>query len=170
MLKDKLFLICGANGQLATEFKNIFTKREIKFIALSRSELDIIDFKKAKETIEQIVPDVILNCAAYNLVDKAENDSGNAFKVNSSAVDNLAVICKKQKIFLVHYSTDYVFDGKKLDFYVEDDLPAPLNIYGKSKLYGEEAIKKHLNNFLIFRASWVIGSGRQNFLYDFPFY
>ena len=66
---------------------------------------------------------------------------------------------------MVHYSADYVFDGKKQDFYVEDDQPNPLNVYGKSNLHGEEAVKSHLSNFLIFRASWVIGSGRQNFLF-----
>ena len=165
MKGNRLFLISGSNGQLASEFKNILTEKGIKFVSLSKDELDITDCNKAEGTIQKIKPDVLINCAAYNFVDKAEEDSRSAFSVNGSGVENLALICKKQNIFMVHYSTDYVFDGKKLDFYGEDDIPQPLNVYGKSKLHGEEAIKKHLVNFLILRVSWVIGSGKQNFLY-----
>ena len=106
------------------------------------------------------------NCAAYNSVDKAEEDYVSAVRVNSVGVRNLAFACNKHKAFLVHYSTDYVFDGEKEDgLYTEDDKPNPLNEYGKSKLMGEEFLKEETDRFLIFRTSWVYGEGKQNFIY-----
>lgn len=159
-----MFLITGSNGQLAKEFQKFFRSHKVKFAAPSESQLDIADFKKTQDVISRLKPTTILNCAAYNLVDDAEGKSSQAFRVNSSAVENLALVCRLQKIFLVHYSTDYVFDGKKGDFYNESDRPNPVNKYGLSKLQGELAIRKNLNQFLIFRLSWVFGQGKQNFL------
>ena len=88
-----------------------------------------------------------------------------ALLVNGGAVENLAQHCEKQGIFLVHYSSDYVFDGKKQDLYTEEDNPHPLNIYGQSKLAGETAVRGIMSRYLVFRLSWVIGAGKQNFLY-----
>jgi len=113
----------------------------------------------------QIKPDIIVNCAAYNNVDEAEANPELAHLVNSKAVENLAQLCKKSNIFLVHYSSDYVFDGKKGDLYTEVDTPNPLNEYGKSKLSGENITRDSLTDYLVFRTSWVIGRGKQNFLY-----
>lgn len=160
-----MILVTGANGQLGKEFQKISSKRDLGFVALSKEKLDITNFRQVEGAIKEIRPNIIINCSAYNLVDKAEEEPSLAYTVNSDAVENLASLCKKFGIFLVHYSTDYVFDGKKQDFYTEEDLPNPINKYGESKLKGEEAIRGNLNEFLIFRVSWVIGRGKNNFLY-----
>jgi len=160
-----MILLTGTSGQLAKEFQRILPERGLEFAAPLEEKLDISNFEQVKCAIEEIRPDVIINCAAYNLVDEAEEEPYLAFKVNSDAVGNLAVLCRRFNIFLVHFSTDYVFDGRKKEFYIEEDLANPVNKYGESKLKGEELIKRHLNNFLILRLSWVIGKGRRNFLY-----
>ncbi|MFA5271084.1 MAG: dTDP-4-dehydrorhamnose reductase [Candidatus Omnitrophota bacterium] len=162
---SKKFLIIGSSGQLATEFITYFSENDIEYSAPQEKDLDISDAAKLEAVILQEKPDVILNCAAYNQVDKAEEEQSIAFKINSQAVENLALLCKKQNVFLVHYSSDYVFDGKKGNLYIESDAVNPLNVYGKSKFKGEEAILKHLDKYLIFRLSWVIGCGSQNFLF-----
>ena len=160
------YLITGGRGQLANEFIKFFDGKGIDFVAFSKEELDITQFDHAYKIIKEIKPDVLINCAAYNLVDKAETDFRDTFKVNSVGVYNLALICKELKIRFVHYSTDYVFDGTKLRPYTEEDIPNPLNNYGKSKLLGEELVKQTMqDNFLIFRVSWVYGEGKQNFIY-----
>jgi len=159
-------LITGAKGQLATEFIKELNKRDIEFIALSREELDITNFDKVYGVIKQIHPSIVINCSAYNNVDDAENDFTRAYMVNALGVYNLAIACKEINAKLIHYSTDYVFDGTKQGLYTEEDQPNPLNEYAKSKLLGEELIKQTIeNNFLIFRVSWVYGEGTQNFIY-----
>jgi len=159
------FLITGANGQLAKEFIKFFEQNNKDFVALSKQQLDITDFNKVLECIKEIKPDAIINCAAYNLVDNAEIDDTPALKVNFEGVKNLATVCRDKNIFLVHFSTDYVFDGEKEGLYVEEDVPNPINKYGKSKLLGENFIKENLEKFLVFRISWLYGEGKQNFLY-----
>ncbi|MBI5681942.1 MAG: dTDP-4-dehydrorhamnose reductase [Deltaproteobacteria bacterium] len=156
------FLITGANGQLAREFIRILNKEDI--ITLTKEELDISDLNAVEKCVGSLNPDVILNCAAYNLVDKSEDDIETAIRVNAHGVKNLAAASKRFNAFFVHYSTDYVFDGKKEDFYTEDDEPIPINNYGKSKLSGERYLQDETDNFLLFRVSWVFGKGRQNFL------
>lgn len=158
-------LIFGKKGQLGSKFTKYLDKDNIDFLSLSKEECDITDFLKVRDAIKGFNPDIVINCTAYNFVDKAEEDYLQAFDVNTFAVKNLAVICKELNKFLVHYSTDYVFDGTKQDFYTEEDTPNPLNIYAKSKLSGEVLIKEVLDNYLIFRVSWVYGEGKQNFLY-----
>jgi len=164
-MKNKNILITGASGQLSKEFQKILLERNINFTVPSEQEWDITDFEKTKEIINKYKPDIIINCAAYNQVDEAEEKPELADLVNNKAVENLAKFCKENNVFLVHYSSDYVFDGKKQDLYIEEDLPDPINEYGKSKLKGEQAVKDNLSNYLIFRLSWVIGRGKQNFLY-----
>ena len=129
-MKAKTFLITGSAGQLGKEFKEILPKRDLQFVAPPEAECDITNFVQIKEVISQTKPDIIINCAAYNNVDEAETNPEPAYFVNSKAVENLAKICKEKNIFLVHYSSDYVFDGKKGDLYTEDDTPNPLNVYG----------------------------------------
>ncbi len=159
-------LITGASGQLAMEFQRYLkTADYYKVAALDKKDLDISDSKKVSEAISHYKPAIVLNCAAYNQVDKAEKDFDTAFKVNALGVKNLAISCKKSNILLVHYSTDYVFDGAKEDFYTEYDIPNPINKYGKSKLSGERFLAEGADNFLLFRVSWVFGPGKQNFLY-----
>jgi len=159
------FLITGARGQLAREFIAFFQEKGYGFAALSKEELDVSDFEKVYQTIKEIKPDIIINCSAYNQVDLAEKEKHLAYKVNTIGVYNLAISAREIKAKLVHYSTDYVFDGTKVGFYTEEDQPNPLNEYGKSKLFGEFFIQEVLENYLIFRVSWVYGKGTQNFLY-----
>lgn len=160
------YLITGANGQLATEFKKIFENNSsIEVLALSKEKLDITDFEKTEDVIINFKPNIIINCSAYNNVDGAESEKDLAYKVNCEGPKNLAKISSKIGALIVHYSTDYVFDGTKDDFYTEEDIPNPLSIYGKSKLEGEKAVMAETENYLIFRVSWVFGEGRQNFLF-----
>ncbi len=158
-------LITGAKGQLGREFQKSLENSGHEVAALDKEVLDISDPDKIKIAFSLHNPDIVLNCAAYNLVDKAEEDFDMAFKINSLGVRNLAFACKKSNALLVHYSSDYVFDGKKEDFYTEEDEPKPVNSYGKSKLLGENFLKEEMDNFLLFRVSWVFGDGKQNFLY-----
>ena len=164
-MKRFKFLITGAKGQLAREFVKELTNRGLEFTALTKEELDISDNNKVFKVIKEVKPNIVINCAAYNLVDKAESFPAEAIAVNTLGVANLAFACADVKAILVHYSTDYVFDGTKVGFYTEDDQTNPLNEYGKSKLFGEFFIQKVLENYLIFRVSWVYGEGTQNFLY-----
>ncbi|MCK4825952.1 NAD(P)-dependent oxidoreductase, partial [bacterium] len=152
-MKDKKILITGSSGQLGKEFQKILLERGVYFFAPEKAERDITNFRQVKELINRIKPTVIINCAAYNAVDEAEGKPELAYMVNSSAVENLAKLCKENNIFFIHYSSDYVFDGNKQDLYVEDDTPNPLNVYGKSKLSGEQVVSKILSDFLIFRVS-----------------
>ncbi len=158
-------LITGARGQLAREFIKVLEGKGIEFLALSKEELDVSDFSRVFITIKDYKPDLVINCSAYNFVDKAEEEFEKALSVNTLGVYNLAVACKETGAFLIHYSTDYVFDGKKELPYTEEDTPSPLSRYALSKYLGECAVEKVLENYLIFRTSWVYGEGKQNFLY-----
>ncbi|HIE59539.1 MAG TPA: dTDP-4-dehydrorhamnose reductase [Persephonella sp.] len=160
------YLIIGKNGQLGREFIKTLDRKKKNFVALSHLECDISNLDNVLEVFEKIKPDIVINCAAYNQVDKAEVDYAKAIKVNSFGVRNLSYASRKFNTFLVHYSTDYVFDGKKENgLYTEEDIPNPINEYGKSKYIGEIYLKEELNNYLIFRTSWVYGEGKQNFIY-----
>jgi len=158
-------LITGANGQLAREFQESLKDYDYEIISLDRASLDISDTDSVREAFSRYNPDTVLNCAAYNFVDKAEEDFDTAYKVNALGVRNLTFACKRNNALLVHYSSDYVFDGKKEDFYVEEDETAPINNYGKTKLLGENFLSEEADDFLLFRVSWVFGEGKQNFLY-----
>lgn len=157
------FVIFGAKGQLGREIQQELIKRQLEVHAFSREELDITDFKKVSEVIRSLNPEVIINTSAYNDVDGAEIDKETAFKVNAYAVRNLAELASKQKSILVHFSTDYVFDGTKNKPYTPLDTPNPLNIYGKSKLEGESYTQDLLNRYFLIRLSWVFDFGKRNF-------
>ncbi len=159
------FLIIGKNGQLGKEFVKRLTDKKTDFKAVGHEELEIGNLTQVLELFESVKPDVVINCSAYNLVDKAEEDYPTAYKTNSVGVRNIAFASKKIGSFLIHYSTDYVFDGKKEGLYTEEDKPNPLNEYGKSKYLGEIYLKEENENSLIFRVSWVFGEGKQNFIY-----
>ncbi len=158
-------LITGAKGQLGREFVRALENLKAEFLALGREELDIRDFHKVLDIFKQFKPQVVINCSAYNQVDKAEDEFDKALSVNCIGVSNLATACRETGAFLVHYSTDYVFDGEKKGLYTEDDTPNPLSKYALSKYLGEKQIEAVLENYLIFRTSWVYGEGTQNFLY-----
>lgn len=160
------YLITGKNGQLAREFIRTFEEQSIDFIAPDESHLDITVSEKVKAIVNEYRPDVIINCAAYNLVDKAEQEQNTALAVNAIGPKNLAKAAKAQKAILVHFGSDYVFDGAKENgLYAEDDAVNPLNEYGKSKLEGERHVLESNNRSLVLRLSWVFGPGKQNFLF-----
>lgn len=156
------YLITGKNGQLAGEFLKRLGSEATGF---SHSELDIGSLEPVLECLYTLKPQIIINCAAYNYVDHAETNYYDAIRTNTIGVRNLAYGAKKIGALLVHYSTDYVFNGKKTTPYTEDDTPEPINMYGRSKYMGELSIKEELVSYLIFRVSWVFGEGRQNFIY-----
>lgn len=159
--------LTGKNGQLAKEFIKLLSIRDINFFSFDRKELDISDFEKVEKVLKEVKPDIVINCAAYNLVDKAEEDKESAYATNTRGAENLAKICSELNCKLVHYSTDYVFDGNKKSLYIEKDIPNPLNYYGRTKLEGELKIKEILKNHLIFRVSWLYGEGNNNFIRKF---
>jgi dTDP-4-dehydrorhamnose reductase len=155
-------LLLGKNGQLGKELDRNLAKIG-NLTSLSRLDVDITHFDIIKNYIQKMEPDVIVNAAAYTNVDSAETEKAMAYKVNSHAVLNLAKACKENDIWLIHYSTDYVFDGKKTSPYTEIHKTSPINTYGESKLQGEEAIKQMGCKNLIFRTTWVIGKDGKNF-------
>ncbi len=149
-------LITGAGGQLGSEFKSLFEKNNLK--ALTHSELDITDFEKVKKVVESSKPDILINTSAYHIVDECEDYPEKAFLVNSLAVRNLALLSKNFGFILIHFSTDYVFDGRKNSPYMEDDPPFPLSVYALSKLCGEIFIKNYCENFYIIRTCGLYGA------------
>lgn len=157
------YLITGANGQLGSKFKETLEN----CYPFTKEDLDITNINKVLHVFNRLKPDVVLNCAAYNLVDKAEEEFDKALSINAIGVLNLAMACKEVGAFLVHYSSDYVFDGKKEGLYNEDDFTNPLSKYGLSKYIGEQLLPTVLDRdkYLLFRTSWVYGEGKQNFLY-----
>jgi len=161
----KKFLIIGAGGQLGKEFVRVLSSKGIDFVALERKDLDVTNFEKVYKTLKEIKPSIVINCSAYNQVDLAETEILKAFSTNAIGPYNLAITCREIKAKLIHYSTDYVFDGIKKGLYTEEDPPNPLNQYARSKLLGEELVKQVLEDYLILRVSWVYGEGRQNFIY-----
>lgn len=158
------FLITGSSGQLAKAFINTFNKDSIDYLAPTEQELDITNQSKIANIFTEYKPNFIINCAAYTNVEKAEQDPTTAYLINKTSVSYLTEETKRINAKFIHFSTDYVFDGKKNDFYTESDIPNPLNEYGKTKLAGEEEALKYSNS-LVCRLSWVIGNGQQNFLY-----
>ena len=163
---NKKFLVSGGDGQLACSFKNIQENYKwADFVFLNKTELDI----SLKENIQNVVkyykPDYFINCAAYTSVDKAESEKDKTYLINHIAVKNIAEVCSKNNISLIHYSTDFVFQGNSIKPYQENDITNPLNIYGKSKLAGEISINNQANlNYIILRTSWVYAEHGNNFV------
>ncbi len=155
-------LLLGANGQLGRELARRLPALGV-VQACGRDQVDLTSEKSIVTAIDAFSPDVIVNAAAYTAVDKAESERELAFKVNADAVGLLAKEASKRNIWLIHYSTDYVFNGAKSAPYSEDDTPDPINVYGESKLAGEQAIAASGCKHLVFRTTWVIGKDGQNF-------
>lgn len=136
----------------------------IEFTFVTKKELDITDIQQVQNYFSNNTFDYCINCAAYTNVEQAEKTPEIAFKVNAEAVKNLAETCKKTNIILIHISTDYVFDGENDKPYTIEDIPNPINEYGKSKLLGEQYIQEELERFFIVRTSWVYSNYGKNFL------
>ncbi|MBI4837679.1 MAG: dTDP-4-dehydrorhamnose reductase [Nitrospirae bacterium] len=156
-------IITGSNSMLAQDLIPLLKKdHEVK--SFSRQELDITKKDIAAKIIKSNEPEVVINCAAFTNVDKAEKERDKAFLVNGTGVQNLALLCADAGIPLCHISTDYVFDGKKKKPYTPFDNPSPINAYGESKLAGEKYVQWILNKFYIVRTSWLYGRGGSNFV------
>ena len=154
-------LITGANGMLAKAVKERFNEAEL--ICTDVEELDITNLQAVEELVSNSSPNVIINCAAYTAVDKAEEDVELARKINADGPKNLALAANKNNCILVHISTDYVFGGNlpiERGIYFEDDEKNPQTVYGKTKLEGEEAIKTNAEDYYIFRTAWLYGDGK----------
>ena len=157
-------LLTGSKGQIGSALVRTLAPLG-DVIAVDRAGLDLLDADAIRRNIKELKPAIIVNAAAYTAVDRAEIEREAAFSVNATAVRVLAEEARKLDALLVHFSTDYVFDGEKSAPYVESDAPAPLNAYGQSKLEGERAIAASGCRHFIFRTSWVYGPLGRNFLH-----
>ncbi|ASD68104.1 dTDP-4-dehydrorhamnose reductase [Pseudoalteromonas piscicida] len=157
-------LIIGKSGQVAWELMQTCPDH-ITAMALGRNDIDITSAKSIENAIVEYNPTAIINASAYTAVDKAESDTENAYLINATAVELLAKSAHTHGIRLLHISTDFVFDGNQNRAYQVDDQTNPINVYGASKLAGEEAIKKyHTHNSTVVRTSWVYSSHGNNFV------
>ncbi len=159
----KRILLTGRNGQVGWELQRTLAPLG-EVVALDRTTLDLSDADAIRATIREMRPDLIVNAAAYTAVDQAETESSLAMLINGQAPGVMAEEAKQLGALMVHYSTDYVFDGSKDTAYNEDDPPNPINAYGRSKLAGEQAIQAVGCRHLILRTSWVYGLRGRNFL------
>jgi dTDP-4-dehydrorhamnose reductase len=154
-------LITGVNGQVGHALMHELTEHEL--IGLTRQDCGLANLDQIRQVIDQNQPDLIINPAAYTKVDQAEDEQELAFKINRDAPKVMAEKAREYHIPLIHFSTDYVFDGEKKDAYVEDDPTHPLGVYGQSKRAGEEAIQEVGGLIYIFRTSWVYSTIGHNF-------
>ena len=159
----KKILVAGARGQVGWELQRTLAPLG-EIVAPDRIGMDLADPDSMRRAIRETKPDLIVNAAAYTAVDRAESERDLAFAVNAVAPGIMAEEAKRLGAALIHYSTDYVFDGEKSGPYLESDAPNPCNVYGASKLAGEQAIKDTGARHLILRTSWVYGSRGSNFL------
>ena len=159
-----MILITGANGQLGYDFQRLFDSLEVKYIATDVVDFDITNEKSIDDFfLKHNNISLIINCAAYNDVDKAETDSDFCMLLNSRAPLNLAKKAKEIGATFVTYSTDFVFDGDIRDPYTEEDMPNPPSVYAKSKRMGEEAVLAEYDKSFVIRTSWVFGIANNNF-------
>ncbi len=156
-------LVLGSGGQLGKELKYNLTKN-VSTIFFDKEKLDITNYDLLKNKINNFDPSIIINAAAFTNVNKAEENKKEAFSVNSDAVGFLSNLIAKKDIWLIHFSTDYVFDGEQNLKYKESDVTKPLNVYGMSKLSGEKKIIESCCKYIIFRTSWVYGEYGNNFI------
>jgi dTDP-4-dehydrorhamnose reductase len=161
-MKQKI-LLTGRNGQVGRELEQLLPRLG-EVIALDRQQLDLARPDEIRRTVREVRPGLIVNAAAYTAVDPAEKEEEAARSINAEAPRVLAEEGEKIGAALVHYSTDYVFDGKKRTPYLEDDPPNPINAYGRTKLAGEQAIRETGVSHLIFRTEWVYARQGRNFL------
>lgn len=157
-------MVTGAKGLLGTDLVPILKASAHEVLATDIDELDITDRDQVMALISAEKPEVVINCAAYTQVDKAEEEKDKTFAVNWLGVQNLALACAFHKISLCHFSTDYVFDGAKDSPYTPFDFPAPLNTYGWSKWLGEDCLQRLCPNYFLLRTSWLYGQGGANFV------
>lgn len=156
-------LLTGAQGQVGWELRRTLSPLG-EVVAFDRSGLDLADPDRLRTVVREARPTLIVNAAAYTAVDRAEGEESLAARINADAPRVLAEEAQRAGTWLVHYSTDYVFDGSKSGAYMEDDAPNPVNAYGRTKLAGEQAIRAVGGRHLVFRTSWVYANRGGNFL------
>lgn len=159
------FIILGKNGQVGWELQNYLSLYG-SVLDLGRDDEggDLLQPNKVAEKIKEFQPNAVFNAAAYTTVDKAETEQEKAFIINAYAIKSIAAACKQVNSILVHYSTDYIFDGSGVEARTEDALPNPINVYGESKLEGEKIVFESGCRAFIFRTSWVYGTHGKNFV------
>ncbi len=157
-------LIIGANGQLGFDCRTLFAE-DNDVVALDLPDIDITSVASVQSVIDAVRPTVVVNCAAYTAVDKAESEEALAYKINAEGPGNIAAALQGTSTPFIHISTDYVFDGKKPLFtaYTEDDTPSPLSAYGRTKLEGEKKVLAYSNGAVL-RTAWLYGINGKNFL------
>ncbi|MCX8028747.1 MAG: dTDP-4-dehydrorhamnose reductase [Brevinematales bacterium] len=166
-------LLVGAYGQLGTEFRRFFERNSIEYVPVSRNARDektyqtsVYDKDKVSKLFEDYDFDLVINCSAYNNVDKAEGEGyKEAYRTNVEGVRLLSLLSYEKKIPIIHYSTDYVFDGSKTTPYTEDDLTCPISKYGYTKALGEVFLRQINPRSICLRVSWVFGRGENNFIH-----
>ncbi len=156
-------LVVGRRGMLGTDLMSSLRPRH-DVSGIDLPEIDITDLKQCIHQVRECKPDIIINAAAYTRVDDCETHEKEAFLVNGEGAGNLAIAAEKSGSLLVHYSTDYIFDGFKKEPYLEEDPPNPQSVYGKSKLSGENLIRRNCPDHLILRTSWLFGKNGANFV------
>ncbi len=157
-------LVTGSGGQLGYDVIKALKQHNIDCLGPDRNDFDITDYRAAHKFIYAYRPDAIIHCAAYTAVDKAENDVERCRGVNVQGTENIAKICREIDAKMVYISTDYVFPGLGNKFYEVEDEPSPKNIYGLTKLEGEQVVQKLLTKYFIVRISWVFGYNGNNFV------
>ena len=157
-------LVVGCNGQVGTELRALLTVGGYKFAAVDREECDLTRRGAVGAIIQKLKPRVVVNAAAYTAVDKAESEPEVAEAINALAPSEMALEAKRIRALFIHYSTDYVFNGENNRPWTEEDAPAPLGVYGRSKLNGEIAVAASGAVAYTFRTSWVYGTHGSNFL------
>lgn len=170
-MTQETILLIGAHGQvgmaLSRAYDAITTNAPMclpKVVKLSREGLDLSNVDAIRQVVQSVKPNIIINAAAYTAVDQAQTERESAFAINATATKVIAEEAKKCQAKLIHYSTDYVYDGTKSGVYHESDTTNPLSVYGQSKLAGEDAIREVGGAHLIFRTSWVYGEDGHNFM------
>jgi dTDP-4-dehydrorhamnose reductase len=158
-------IITGASGQLGQELVQMLqANKEYRIFPFTRKELDITNRDQINRIFEEVKPDITINCAAFTNVDLCETELEQAYLINGLGPYYLGMAAKRLKAKLIHISTDYVFSGEQQLPYTEEDTPNPLTIYGKSKLLGEELLRRSYDNILIVRTSWLYGHNGHNFV------
>lgn len=162
-MSSRPILIVGGEGQMGVALTQRRTLGALTLITRSRAELDITDREKIEEALDELAPACVINAAAYTAVDRAEGDSLAAYAVNSIGPHLLASSCASRSIPIVHFSTDYVFNGQQALPYLETDEAEPLSVYGASKLKGEEHVRSANSQHIILRTAWIFGTSGSNF-------
>ena len=157
-------LITGVSGQLGYDAASVLQRQGKDFLGVSSKELDITDRDAVLHALSQYRPDAVLHCAAYTKVDRAEDEAKLCMRVNAEGTRNVALACRACGAKMVYISTDYVFPGTGTTPWEIDDPTGPLNVYGRSKLAGEQAVRELLERYFIVRTSWVIGEHGNNFV------